>query len=29
MSPQDTAKFLRTEYEKWGKLIQQVGLKPQ
>jgi tripartite-type tricarboxylate transporter receptor subunit TctC len=29
MSPQDTAKFLRIEYEKWGKLIQQVGLKPQ
>jgi tripartite-type tricarboxylate transporter receptor subunit TctC len=29
MSPQDTAKFLRTEYQKWGKLIQQVGLKPQ
>ena len=28
MSPQDTAKFLRTEYEKWGKLIKQVGLKP-
>jgi tripartite-type tricarboxylate transporter receptor subunit TctC len=29
MSPQDTAKFLRTEYEKWGKLIKQVGIKPQ
>jgi len=28
-SPQDTAKFLRTEYEKWGKLIKQVGIKPQ
>ena len=28
-SPQDTAKFLRTEYEKWGKLIRQVGIKPQ
>jgi tripartite-type tricarboxylate transporter receptor subunit TctC len=29
MSPQDTAKFLRTEYEKWGKLIKLVGIKPQ
>lgn len=29
MSPQDTAKFLRNEYEKWGKLVKQVGIKPQ
>jgi len=28
-SPQETAKFLRTEYEKWGKLIRQLGIKPQ
>jgi tripartite-type tricarboxylate transporter receptor subunit TctC len=27
-SPEDTAKFLRSEYEKWGKLIRQVGIKP-
>lgn len=29
MSPQDTAKFLRNEYEKWGKLVRIVGIKPQ
>jgi hypothetical protein len=29
MNPQDTRNFLRTQYEKWGKLIRDTGIKPQ
>lgn len=28
MSPEESAKYLRAQYEKWGKLIKDVGIKP-
>lgn len=28
MSPEDSAKFLQQQYEKWGKLIRETGIKP-
>jgi tripartite-type tricarboxylate transporter receptor subunit TctC len=29
MNPEEAARFLRAQYEKWGKLIKDVGFKPQ
>jgi tripartite-type tricarboxylate transporter receptor subunit TctC len=29
MNPGESARFLRAQYEKWGKLIKDVGFKPQ
>jgi tripartite-type tricarboxylate transporter receptor subunit TctC len=28
-SPEDTAAFLRREYEQWGKVIREAGIKPE
>jgi tripartite-type tricarboxylate transporter receptor subunit TctC len=28
MSPEDSAKFLHQQYEKWGKVIRETGIKP-
>jgi tripartite-type tricarboxylate transporter receptor subunit TctC len=28
-SPQDFAKFLKTDYEKYGKLVRDIGFVPQ
>jgi tripartite-type tricarboxylate transporter receptor subunit TctC len=28
MSPEDSAKFLHQQYEKWGKVVRETGIKP-
>jgi tripartite-type tricarboxylate transporter receptor subunit TctC len=28
-SPEELGRFLRTEYEKWNKVIRSVGIEPQ
>jgi tripartite-type tricarboxylate transporter receptor subunit TctC len=27
MTPQETAAFLRAEYEKWGKVVREANIK--
>jgi len=28
-SPEDTAAFLRREFDQWGKVIREAGIKPE
>jgi tripartite-type tricarboxylate transporter receptor subunit TctC len=28
-SPRDLAQYLKTDYERWGKVVKQAGIRPE